>query len=218
MYGFETSGLPCMATGRTAATAWAGSILPLLRVPRRPPRHRKDQLKKKDSPELPMPKEVKKAFEATLAALKKGDKTLLIRSRGFLGVPVFVKKQDLLSPTWRDKAVPSTGCQETPAAASTVQPASPPRSAVVSKEARLAIERSRSIADVRAWMASPSRLSREASLPHYAAAPSFRFRDWNPEPGRPSGLEWNCLFQPDNEIACPQLGFRRATCTRRCGA
>ena len=170
---------------------------------------RKDQLKKKDSPELPMPKEVKKAFEATLAALKKGDQTLLDSVEGLPRRSVFVKKQDLLSPTWRDKAVPFDRLpKETPAAASTVQPASPPRSAVVSKEARLAIERSRSIADVRAWMASPSRLSREASLPHYAAAPSFRFRDWNPDTRTAIRLGVEIAYSSrTNEIACPQLGL-----------
>jgi hypothetical protein len=170
---------------------------------------RKDQLKKKDSPDLPMPKEVKKAFEATLAALKRGDRTLLDSVEGLRQRSVFVKKQDLLSPTWQEKAVPLDRlAQETAAAAPPLKPASPPRSAEVSKEARLAIERSRSIADVRAWMASPSRLRGESTLPHNAAVPSFRFRDWNPDTKAAIRMGVEISYSSrTNEVACPQLGL-----------
>ena len=169
---------------------------------------RKDQLKKKDSPDFPMPKEAKKAFEATLAALKRGDHTLFDSVEGLRQRSVFVKKQDLLSPQWQEKAVPFDRlAKELETAASPVKPASPHRSAEVSKDARLAIERGRSITDVRAWMASSPKLRREAA-PRAAASPSFRFRDWNPDIRTAIRLGVEISYSSRrNEIACPQLGL-----------
>jgi hypothetical protein len=169
---------------------------------------RKDQLKKKDSPDLPMPKEVKKAFEATLAALKRGDPSPLDSVEGLRQRSVFVKKQELLSPSWLEKAVPLERlAKELPASAPPVKPSSPPRSTEVSKEARLAIERDRSVADVRAWVASSSRLRGEAARPA-AAPPSFRFRDWNPDTRTAIRMGVEISYSSrTNEIACPQLGL-----------
>ena len=58
---------------------------------------RKDQLKRKDAPSLPMPKEMKNAFEATMNALKQGGESQLRSVRVLPRNSGPVKKDGLLS-------------------------------------------------------------------------------------------------------------------------
>jgi hypothetical protein len=70
-------------------------------------RIRKDQLKKSDSPSLPMPKEMKKAFEATLAALKQGDQAHLNSVKELPRNSGMVKRDDFLSSRSQGKVIAS---------------------------------------------------------------------------------------------------------------
>jgi hypothetical protein len=186
---------------------------------------RKDQLKKSDSPALPMPKDMKKIFGATLAALKRNDPALLASLEGLPGHTVAVKKEDFLSPRWQEKMVSfdrlAGGVK---AAAPAAEPASPRRSADISRDAALAIERSRVGAELRALAAVSPRsqgqgprsmpgdveFSRAASgaAGRTAGAPAFRFRDWNPDVKAAVKLGVEIRYSSrTNEVACPQLGL-----------
>jgi len=186
---------------------------------------RKDQLKKSDSPALPMPKEMKKAFELTLAALKRGDPAVSSSVEAQARHPVIVRNQDLISPRWQEKIVPIDQlAKEIKAAPQASQSTSPHRSADVSHGARLAIERSRVIADIRtAWRPPSPKVNREAAPPGLrnlgyernaaaglrdVAPPSFRFRDWNPDIRAAIRLGVEIRYSSrTNEVACPQLGL-----------
>jgi len=195
-----------------------------------PPQHviysvRKDQLKKNDSPSLPMPKEMKKALEATLAALKRGDQTLLSSIESLPLHSVMIKKQDFLSPRWQERVVPFDRlAKEIEAAPRVAKPAYLRRSADVSRDALLAIERSHAVADLRARMVPSPRTYRDTAPPtlrdrdfnrdpaaglREAAAPaSFRFRDWNPDIRTAIRLGVEITYSSrTNEVACPQLGL-----------
>jgi hypothetical protein len=87
---------------------------------------RKDQLKKSDSPSLPMPKEMKKAFEATLAALKSGDQTLLSSVRGLPRSSPSVQKEDFLSLRGPQKVISSARNFRGNAAAGAREATAPP--------------------------------------------------------------------------------------------
>ena len=186
---------------------------------------RKDQLKKNASPSLPMPKEMKKAFGATLAALKRGDQAVLISVEGLPHHPVMVKKQDFLSPRWQEKVIPLDRlAKEIEAVPQAARSASPRRSADVSRDALRTIERSHLIADIKSVGVPSPRMTREPAPPalrdmefnrdtaagprEAAALPSFRFRDWNPDVRTAVrlGVEISYLCRT-NEIACPQLGL-----------
>jgi hypothetical protein len=186
---------------------------------------RKDQLKKSDSPSLPMPKEMKKAFGTTLAALKRGDQALLSSVESLPHHSVMIKKQDFLSPRWQEKVVPFDRlAKEIEAAPKGAKPASPRRSADVSRDALLTIERSHAVADLRARMVPSPKTFREtapsaprdmdfnrdtaAGLREADARPSFRFRDWNPDIRTAIRLGVDIFYSSrTNEVACPQLGL-----------
>jgi hypothetical protein len=186
---------------------------------------RKDQLKKSDSPSLPMPKEMKKAFGATLAALKRGDQALLSSVEALPRYSVIIKKQDFLSSRWQEKVVPLERLAgEIAAVPQAVRATSSRRSADVSRDALLTIERSRAIADLKAQMASSPRHPRLTAPPtprdmgiggdaapgkrEAAAPPSFRFRDWNPDVRAAIRLGVEISYSSrTNEVACPQLGL-----------
>jgi hypothetical protein len=185
---------------------------------------RKDQLKKKTSPTLPMPKEMKKSFKMTLEALKRGDPGLLSSIEGLPNQSVFVAKQDFLSPRWQEKVVPFDRIMtEIKPAPQATTPASPRRSALVARDARLTIERSRVIAEIRAQLVPSPKIPQEivpalrdiefspdqaAGRPEAAGPPSFRFRDWNPDvkTAIKLGVEISYLSR-SNEVACPQLNL-----------
>ncbi len=185
---------------------------------------RKDQLKKSDSPSLPMPKEMKKALEATLAALKRGDQALLNSLEGLPRYSVIVKKQDFLSSRWQEKIIPfERSAREIEAVPQAVRPPSSRRSADVSRDALLTIERSRIMADLKAQLApSPEHAQMKAPAPgeisfqrdaaaarrEVSAPSSFRFRDWNPDIRAAIRLGVEISYSSrTNEVACPQLGL-----------
>jgi len=195
-----------------------------------PPQHivyniRKDQLKKNDSPSLPMPKEMKKAFGTTLAALKRGDQALLTSVEGLPRHSVMIKRQDFLSLRWQEKVVPFDRlAKEIEPAPQAAKPPSPRRSADVSRDALLTIERSHAVADLRARMVPSPKTPRETAPPalrdmdfnrdtpvgmrEAAAPPSFRFRDWNPDIRTAIRLGVEISYSSrSNEIVCPQLGL-----------
>ena len=195
-----------------------------------PPQHviysiRKDQLKRNDSPSLPMPKEMKKAVEATLAALKRGDLTLLSSAESLPRYSVIIKKQDLLSPRWQEKVVPFDRLvKESEATSRVAKPISPPRSAEASRDALRTIERSQAVADLRLRMLPSPKIARETAPPalrttdfrrdpaagpgEAAALSAFRFRDWNPDIRTAIRLGVEISYSSrTNEVACPQLGL-----------
>ncbi|MGB7294804.1 MAG: DUF6600 domain-containing protein [Candidatus Aminicenantales bacterium] len=164
---------------------------------------RKDQLKKNDSPSLPMPKEMKKAFGATLAALKRGDQVLLSSVAGLPQYTVIIKKQDFLSPQWQDKVISFERlAKETQAAPQAARPASSRLSPDASRDALLTIERSRAIADLKTQVAiGPGH-------PRTTAPSAFRFRDWNPDVRAAIRVGVEIFYSSrTNEVACPQLGL-----------
>jgi Family of unknown function (DUF6600)/FecR protein len=169
---------------------------------------RKDQLKKNDSPALPMPKEMKKALEMTLAALKRGDPAAFASAEGLRQNSIIIKKQDFLSPKWQEKIVPldRLAKEAAPAAASAKTEPSP-RSAQVSRDARLVIDRSRAMADLREWAGASPKRPGEITMPS-ASSSSFRFRDWNPDARAAIRLGVEISYRSrTNEVACPQLGL-----------
>ncbi len=186
---------------------------------------RKDQLKKKKSPALPMPKEMKKAFGATLAALKRGDRSLLSSVEGLPHHLVIVRKEDFLSPRWREKVVSFDRlAKETEAVPQSIRPSPSHRSTDIARDALLTIDRSHAISDLSKRIANSRRdpqstapsapkntdsfgdaanFKREASAP-----PSFRFRDWNPDVKAAIRLGVEISYSSrTNEVACPQLGL-----------
>jgi hypothetical protein len=187
---------------------------------------RKDQLKKNDSPSLPMPKEMKKAFGATLAALKRGDQALLTSVEGLPRFSAIIKKQDFLSSQWQEKVISFERlAKEVEANPKAVQSPSFRRSADVSRAARLTIEHSRAIIDLKTRTANSSSHPRPtgpltsrdmgvrtetagAGGREAAAPPSFRFRDWNPDVRVAISLGVEISYSTrTNEVACPQLGL-----------
>jgi len=194
-----------------------------------PPQHviysiRKDQLKKNDSPSLPMPKEMKKALEVTLAALKRGDQTLLSSVQSIPLHSVMIKKQDFLSPRWQEKVVPFGRLAKEIEAAPQVSKPAYLRRSEASRDALLTIERSHAVADLRARMVPSPKTSRDTAPPalrdrdfnrdaaaglREAVAPaSFRFRDWNPDIRTAIRLGVEITYSSrTNEVACPQLGL-----------
>jgi hypothetical protein len=172
-----------------------------------------------------MPKEMKKAFGTTLAALKRGDQALLSSMEGLPRHSVIIKKLDFLSSRWQEKVVSfERFAAETEAPPRVVKSATPRRSADVSRDALLTIERSHAIADLRVRMVPSPKIFREtapsaprdmdfnrdiaAGLREAAAPPSFRFRDWNPDIRTAIRLGVEISYSSrTNEVACPQLGL-----------
>jgi len=186
---------------------------------------RKDQLRKKSGPQLPMPKEMKKAFEATLAALKKGDQAILSSIEGLSRYSVFVKKADFLSPQWQEKAVPYDRLiQELKVAPQAAHSAASDRPPDSRREALLTIERSRATAELKARVMLRETSSGETVLrasqdvefirgqaavrQEASRTGSFRFRDWNPDIRTAIRLGVEIVYSSrTNEVACPQLGL-----------
>jgi hypothetical protein len=171
-----------------------------------------------------MPKDMNKSFKTTLAALKRGDQASWSAVEGAVRHSVFITKQDFLSARWQEKAIPFDRMAKVVEAAAQLAPSAPPRRSVeVARDARLTIERSHVLADIRAHLLPSPKIPREnapalrdiefsrgqaAGRPEAAAPPSFRFRDWNPDikTAIKLGVEISYLSR-SNEIACPQFGL-----------
>jgi Family of unknown function (DUF6600)/FecR protein len=212
VYGFSASGQPNPQPNPEPTQNMITSI-------------RKDQLKKKSSPSLPMPKEMKKAFGETLAALKREDRAVLSSIEGLSRYSVFVKKSDFLSPRWQEKVVPFDRlAKEVKAALGATKQASSSQSADISRDALLTIKRSRTAADFRAWADPGTKTSREAApsalrdieftrgqeafRQEASGSASFRFRDWNPDIRTAIRIGVEISYSSrTNEVACPQLGL-----------
>jgi hypothetical protein len=186
-------------------------------------RIRKDQLKKSDSPSLPLPKEMKKPLEMTLAALKRGDPAVLSSIEPLPQHAVMVKKQDFLSERWQEKIVhPAQLAKE--ASLLSAEPGAPPRSTDVARDARRAIDRARAVSDLKAEMVRSPKIQPETPAPalrdmdfggrggagarEASGAPSFRFRDWNPDIRTAIRLGVEITYSTrTNEVTCPELGL-----------
>jgi hypothetical protein len=225
MFGFESFWSPFSWSAYYGPNYPSGRDIPFPRPPQDIIHNiRKDQLKKSDSPSLPMPKEMKKALEATLAALKRGDQAVLNSLESLPRYSVIVKKQDFLSSRWQEKIIPFERLARViEAVPQAVRPPSSRRSADVSRDALLTIERSRIMADLKAQPAlSPEHAQMKAPAPgeisfqreaaagkrEAAAPPSFRFRDWNPDIGAAIRLGVEISYSSrTNEVTCPRLGL-----------
>jgi hypothetical protein len=230
MSGFDSIWGPLAWGGSYSVYGYSESGQPNPQPNSQPPQNvitsvRKDQLKKKSSPSLPMPKELKKAFGETLVALKREDRTLLSSIEGLSRHSVFVKKADFLSPRWQEKVVPFDRlAKEIKAAPGAATKAASGQSADISRDALLTIERSRAVADFKAWAVpgtktfpgtAPPALrdieftrSQEAFREEASGSASFRFRDWNPDIRTAIRLGVEISYSSrTNEVSCPQLGL-----------
>jgi hypothetical protein len=125
---------------------------------------RKDQLKRKSLPPLPMSKELKKAYKATVAAVERGDEDALASLRAIPRQSVFLKKGEAGFSMRQEKIV---GVEELrkqlgdrPEAPN---PAAARPSTNISREVLRSIDRSRGIAEAGARMSPVRRDPAEAS-------------------------------------------------------
>jgi hypothetical protein len=179
---------------------------------------RKDQLKKKNTPSLPLPKEMKKAYKLTIAALKRGDESILASLREIPRQTAIVKRGDLASPRMQEKIINleqfSNERESLPASEKITPPGNPQDAA---RDALRNIQRNRAIAELKARIASSPNRQNEPTPQNYShvpvpgaspAQPSFRFRDWNPDVKTALRLGVEISYSSrSNEIACPQLGL-----------
>jgi len=228
MYGFDSIWGPLAWGGSYSVYGYSASGQPNPQPT--PPQNiissvRKDQLKRKSSPSLPMPKELKKAFGETLAALKREDPTLLSSIEGLSRHSVFVKKTDFLSPRWQEKVIPFDRlAKEMKAAPGAAPKAASSQSAAISRDALLTIERSRTAAELRVRVLPGPKTPRETAEPalrdmefsrgqpssrqDVSRPAAFRFRDWNPDIRTAIRLGVEISYSSrTNEVACPQLGL-----------
>ncbi len=111
----------------------------------------KDSLKRKDEPELPVPKEMKTALKLTAEALKRGDPGARESLHEAMRRTVIVGKADFATPGWREKAVPLDRFLERPEVRGRGTGDAPPvRSEAASKAALRSYEVLRAISDVQA--------------------------------------------------------------------
>lgn len=168
----------------------------------------RDQLKKKNPLAFPMPKEMKKAYQATITALNKGDERVLASLRELPRQTAIVNKGDISSPKLQEKLIrfeqisrPSSALPKNNTSAG---------SEAVSRDALRAVERSRAVSEVGARM-MPSTGRAQGFRPNFAAArydASSRFRDWNPDIRAALMLGLDITYSSrTNEIVCPQLGL-----------
>ncbi len=226
MAGFDSFWRPSSWVSQYGPNSVPGQEVRFPRPPQNTLRSiRKDQLKKKNSPALPMPKEMKKALEATLAALKRGDRSLMSSVEGLPHHSVIVRKEDFLSPRWREKVVSFERLvKETEVVPQSARPSPSHRSTDIARDALLTIDRSHAISDLSIRMANPRRAhpSTAPSAPkntdsfgdaanfktEASAPPAFRFRDWNPDVKAAIRLGVEISYSSrTNEVACPQLGL-----------
>jgi hypothetical protein len=110
---------------------------------------RKDQLKRKANPALPLPKEMKKAFNTMVNALKRGDENALESLLEVSRRSVFLKKNDLGLEKWqsrvvgRDQVLKNMGGQPLPE-----KPEPPSSSVAVSADALRTIHRRQLISEI----------------------------------------------------------------------
>lgn len=213
------SGLYFDGSGRVLAYSYAGTgrgrDFPFDAPSREPlTTIRKDQLKKKDANSLlPMPKEMKEAFTATVQALKKGDERVLESYQGLLRAATVVKKEDLASERLAEKALTLDHFFRH------LESLFPDRNAMpqyqIEPPDRLAMRHFRPIPDKRAEVAQPEPFSPSAGPAPAGKVKSellfnggMRLRDWNPDVKVAQGLGVDIIYSSrDNMIRCPQLNL-----------
>lgn len=110
---------------------------------------RKDQLQKKKSPAMPIPKEMNKILKTALKALERGDESVLSSLREIPRQAMAVRKEDLASSRIPEKAICIDRALDQPEAQG--EPGKNPRpaeSSSVSLEARRALQRHQAIAEL----------------------------------------------------------------------
>jgi uncharacterized membrane protein YgcG len=118
---------------------------------------RKDQLKKKATPSLPLPKEMKNAYKLTVAALKKGDQSALASLQAIPRQTAFVKRGDLSSPKMQEKIINfEQFLKQRESLPPSERTTSLEKSQDVSRDALRNIERSRIISELKARYAQSS--------------------------------------------------------------
>lgn len=195
----------------------------------------KDSLKRKEEPELPLPKEMKNALKLTAEALRKGDPGTQESLREIMRRSVIVGQADFAARGWQDKAVTLDRFLERPEVRGRgTEAAAPVTSGAASKAALRSYEALRAVSDVQArtnptprnpnLARSPgdrfSRGERAGSPPDAAiqnrsaegGRPSpigTRFKDWNPDVRAGARLGVDVLYSSrTNEVYSPQLGLR----------
>ena len=191
---------------------------------------RKDQLKKKEKPAPPVPKEMKKVYKTFVAALERGDEKVLSHQEKLSAQWIMLKKEDLTRPKMAERIIPSEvflrrselvlpGLKNIPS----------DKQADASREALKALERNRMLTEVKSYVgSSPSK--KDELIPAPLQDSAFRaggralisppvssslrrstqghFRDWNPDVRTALKLGAEISYSSrTNEVACPELGI-----------
>jgi hypothetical protein len=201
---------------------------------------RKSQLKKKETAILPLPKDLKKAYQTTIAALERGNENVLASLREMPRRAAMIKKGELVSPRMEEKITGVEKFSRQPEAQS-----SSPNDAVrrdsrsVSQDAMRALQSRRLAAELRSRAVSlpdqskgagskPSfevfyRQARTVAQPEtarasFSSSSSTRFRDWNPDVRRALSMGVKISYSSrTNAVTCPELGLSSHTIGLRSG-
>ncbi|MDH7512980.1 MAG: FecR family protein [Clostridiales bacterium] len=195
---------------------------------------RKSQLKKKETTTLPLPKDLKKSYQATIAALERGNENVLASLREIPRQAAMIKKGDLASPRMQEKVVGVEKFFRGPEA----EPSSPKDSIrrnphSVFSEALRALQSGRAASELRARVLSlpdhsESRKSKpsfegfyrdpkttarpETAGASFPGSDSVRFRDWNPDVRTAQTLGVKVSYSSRaNAVTCPELGLSSNT-------
>ncbi len=195
---------------------------------------RKDQLQRKKSVSMPIPKEMKKALQTTITALERGDENVLSSLTEIARRAVVVRKEDLSSPRLREKTIPfEQFLRQTELLRQDPIGLRENESAAVSREALKTIQRSQVMAELEFRALTLGRREsdkenrsisrqevdfsfiRSSSLPEPRgefsrprAPESLRFRDWNPDVRTAIQMGVRISYSSrSNEVSCPELGL-----------
>ena len=201
---------------------------------------RKSQLKKKQTTALPLPNDLKKAYQATIAALERSNENVLASLREMPRRAAMIKKGDLVSPRMEEKIIGLEKFSRQREA----QPSSPKEtlrrdSRSVSLNALRAFQSSRAAAELRSRAVSlPEQVESKGSRPSFevfyreartvaqpetrgvsfSGSDSMRFRDWNPDVRRAQNLGVKVSYSSrTNAVTCPELGLSSHTMGPRGG-
>jgi hypothetical protein len=174
---------------------------------------RKDQLQKKETPSLPLPKEMKKAYKLTVAALKRGDESVLSSLQEIPRQAAIVKRSDLASPKMRERIISFEQFSKQREALQPSEKTSPAaRPQDVSRDALRNIQRSRIISELKARSATPPNKQAErapAALKDTHFVPGQVIPPSRPEASNSAGkVEKTYTPRPRQGIPPAQSSFR----------
>ncbi len=195
---------------------------------------RKSQLKKRQATTLPLPKDLKKAYQATIAALEKGNENVLASLREVPRQGAMIKKGDLASPKMSEKIVGLEKFFRQPDSESSSQKNTIPRDTrSASRDALRMLQSSQAAAELQSRAVSlPDQQKGMGSKPSFEAfsrqektvaqpetwgvsfsgAGSVRFRDWNPDVRSAMNLGVRISYSSrTNAVTCPELGLSSNT-------